>query len=574
MSLVDFPKLSPLALELLEARYLMPGESADALFWRVARHMAQAERLFDPKHEAKHAEAFFRIMRGLLFLPNSPTLMNAGTPLGQLSACFVIPLEDSLEGIFGAVRDAALIQKTGGGVGYDFSPIRPKGDVVQSTQMAASGPMPFIKAFDAATEAVNQGGRRRGANMAVLRVDHPDIMDFIAAKRTDGLLSNFNLSVAVTDEFFRTLDEQCDFPLRNPRTGRVTERIPAQKLMAAIVESAWECGEPGLLFIDRINEANPTPALGPIQATNPCGEQPLLPWESCNLGSVNLARMVKDGKVDWVRLAEVVRLAVRFLDDVIEVNRFPMPQIKQVTLANRKIGLGVMGFADLLIELRIPYDSRAAVAMADRVMGFIQAEAKKESSRLAASRGSFPHFPQSTLAHTWSQMRNATVTSIAPTGSISLIAGCSQSIEPIFSFLQARRFLEGRERLLIHPGADELARRQTCKTSAPSSLDQTLPARRQRADHLRQAHDVSAEWQVRVLASFQKHVDNGVSKTVNLPASSTHRDVSRALSVARGLGCKGVTVFRDGSKKAQVLRRDLSHFMREAGGKGTCVVCG
>lgn len=574
MSLVDFPKLSPLALELLEARYLMPGESVDELFWRVARHVAQAERLFDPEHEAKHAEDFFRIMRGLLFLPNSPTLMNAGTPLGQLSACFVIPLEDSLEGIFGAVRDAALIQKTGGGVGYDFSPIRPKGDVVKSTQMAASGPMPFIKAFDAATEAVNQGGRRRGANMAVLRVDHPDIMEFIAAKRTDGLLRNFNLSVAVTDEFFRALDEESGFPLRNPRTGRVTERMPAQKLMDTIVESAWECGEPGLLFIDRINEANPTPALGPIQATNPCGEQPLLPWESCNLGSVNLARMVKDGKIDWVRLAEVVRLAVRFLDDVIEVNRFPMPQIRQVTLANRKIGLGVMGFADLLIELRIPYDSRAAVAMADRVMGFVQAEAKRESSRLATRRGSFPNYPQSTLAHTWSQMRNATVTSIAPTGSISLIAGCSQSIEPIFSFLQTRRFLEGRERLLIHPGADELARRQTCETSVPSSLDQTLPARRQRADHLRQAHDVSAEWQVRVLANFQKHVDNGVSKTVNLPANSTHRDVSRALSVARDLGCKGVTVFRDGSKKAQVLQRDSSHCMQEVEVQRTCAVCG
>lgn len=574
MSLVDFPKLSPLALELLEARYLMPGESVDELFWRVARHVAQAERLFDPEHEAEHAEDFFRIMRGLLFLPNSPTLMNAGTSLGQLSACFVIPLEDSLDGIFGAVRDAALIQKTGGGVGYDFSPIRPKGDVVQSTQMAASGPMPFIKAFDAATEAVNQGGRRRGANMAVLRVDHPDIMDFIAAKRTDGLLSNFNLSVAVTDEFFKALDEESDFPLRNPRTGQVTEWMPAKKLMDAIVESAWECGEPGLLFIDRINEANPTPALGPIQATNPCGEQPLLPWESCNLGSVNLAKMVKDGKLDWVRLAEVVRLAVRFLDDVIEVNRFPMPQIKQVTLANRKIGLGVMGFADLLIELRIPYDSRAAVAMADRVMGFVQAEAKRESSRLATSRGSFSNFPQSTLAHSWSRMRNATATSIAPTGSISLIAGCSQSIEPVFSFMQTRRFLEGRERLLVHPGADELARRQACEFSSPSSMDQILPARRQRADHLRQAHDVSAKWQVRVLAAFQKHVDNGVSKTVNLPARSTHRDVSRALSVARDLGCKGVTVFRDGSKKAQVLQRDSSHFMQEVGVQRTCAVCG
>ena len=574
MSDKKYPEFSELALELLEARYLQPGESSDGLFRRVANHVAQAEGAFDRERESEYADKFHEIMRKLLFLPNSPTLMNAGTSMGQLSACFVIPIEDSLEGIFESVKNAALIQKTGGGVGYDFSTIRPKGDLVKSTGMAASGPLPFIKAFNAATEAVNQGGRRRGANMAVLRVDHPDIMDFINAKRTDGLLSNFNLSVAVTDEFFRALDEEKDFSLRNPKIGRVTECISAKSLFAAIVESAWECGEPGLLFIDRINDANPTPAMGPIQATNPCGEQPLLPWESCNLGSINLARMVKGGRVDWVRLAEVVRLAVRFLDDVIEVNSFPMPQIKQVTLANRKIGLGVMGFADLLIKLCIPYDSQAAVSMADQVMGFIQAEAKRASSRLAVQRGNFPNFPRSILANSWPQMRNATVTSIAPTGSISLIAGCSQGIEPIFSFIQTRRFLEGREMLLVHPGAAELARRQACEPSAPSPLDQILRARRQSADHLRRAHDVSAEWQVRMLAAFQKHVDNGVSKTVNLPARSNHRDITLALAVARDLGCKGVTVFRDGSKKAQVLHGDSSHFMQRVGGQGTCAVCG
>jgi ribonucleoside-diphosphate reductase alpha chain len=330
--------------------------------------------------------------------------------------------------------------------------------------------------------------------------------------------------------------------------------MSAQKLLDAIVESAWECGEPGLLFIDRINEANPTPALGPIQATNPCGEQPLLPWESCNLGSVNLARMVKNGKVDWLRLAEIVRLAVRFLDDVIEVNRFPMPQIRQVTLANRKIGLGVMGFADLLIELRIPYDSRAAVAMADRVMSFVQAEGKRESSRLATSRGSFPNFPQSTLACSWSRMRNATVTSIAPTGSISLIAGCSQSIEPIFSLIQTRRFLEGRERLLVHPAAAGSAEERDCETSAQNQPDQMLWTVEAHADYLRQAHDVSAEWQIRVLATFQKHVDNGISKTVNLPASTSKEDVAQTMLAAFKLRCKGMTVFLDNCRATQVVK--------------------
>ena len=573
MTTTDFPELSPMALELLKARYLMPGEAPDELFWRVAEHVAQAERIFAPEYEAEYAEKFYRIMRGMLFLPNSPTLMNAGTPLGQLSACFVIPIDDSLDGIFSAVKNAALIQKTGGGVGYDFSPIRPKEDTVQSTQMAASGPMPFIKAFNAATEAVNQGGRRRGANMAVLRMDHPDIMDFINAKRIDGLLSNFNLSVAVTDEFFRALDEESDFSLRNPRTGHVTERLSAKKLFATIVESAWECGEPGLLFIDRINDANPTPTLGLIQATNPCGEQPLLPWESCNLGSLNLAKMVKDGKVDWVRLAEVVRLAVRFLDDVIEVNRFPMPQIEQATLANRKIVLGLMGFADLLIELRIPYDSLAAVSMAERVMGFIQTEAKQASLMLARERGSFPTFPQSALARAWSHMRNATVTSIAPTGSISLIAGCSQSIEPVFSFIQKRRMLTDQELVLVHPAMAKRSNKTTCNFSGGISLQGDPIGGGESVAHLRRAHDISPEWQVRVLATFQRHVDNGVSKTVNLPDDATHLEVKQCLMAARNFGCKGVTVFRDGSKRVQILQ-NLSHSVQMGGNGVNCAVCG
>ena len=327
MGAVQYPELTEVAMDILKARYLLPGEDVEGMFWRTASHVAAAERVFSKDREQELAMKFYKVMRGLLFLPNSPTLMNAGTSLGQLSACFVVPIEDSLDGIFESLKMAALIQKTGGGVGYDFSPIRPKGDIVNSTQMAASGPLPFIKAFDAATESVNQGGRRRGANMGVLRVDHPDVLEFINAKRSAGVLSNFNLSVALTKEFMTALGRGGEFCLRNPRSGKAWRTLPARTVFAAIVDAAWECGEPGVLFIDRIDEANPTPALGPIAATNPCGEQPLLPWESCNLGSINLARMVVDGKVNWPLLAEVVHLAVRFLDNVIEVNSFPLSRL-------------------------------------------------------------------------------------------------------------------------------------------------------------------------------------------------------------------------------------------------------
>ena len=327
MGAVKYPELSEIAMDILKARYLLPGENVEDMFWRTASHVATAERVFCKEREQEFAIKFYELMRGLLFLPNSPTLMNAGTSLGQLSACFVVPIEDSLDGIFESLKMAALIQKTGGGVGYDFSPIRPKGDIVNSTQMAASGPLPFIKAFDAATESVNQGGRRRGANMGVLRVDHPDVLEFINAKRSAGVLSNFNLSVALTTEFMTALGRGGEFCLRNPRSGKAWRTLPARTVFEAIVDAAWECGEPGVLFIDRIDEANPTPALGPIAATNPCGEQPLLPWESCNLGSINLARMVVDGKVNWPLLAEVVHLAVRFLDNVIEVNSFPLSRL-------------------------------------------------------------------------------------------------------------------------------------------------------------------------------------------------------------------------------------------------------
>ena len=457
-------------------------------------------------------------------MPNSPTLMNAGTPLGQLSACFVIPIEDSLESIFEAAKQAALIQKTGGGVGYDFSSIRPQDDLVRSTQKGASGPLPFIEVFNAVTEAINQGGRRRGANMGVLRVDHPDILEFIEAKRQDGVLSNFNLSVAVSDDFMKALESDQDFPLRNPRTGKVTRAVPAKELFNALVEAAWTNGEPGVLFIDRINRANPTPGLERISATNPCGEQPLLPWESCNLGSINLARII-DGRnrIDWRRLEEVVQLAVRFLDDVMEVNRFPLPVIEQVTLESRKIGLGVMGFADLLIKLGIPYDSDEALSIADRIMGFIQSVARRTSFRLGRERGSFPLFALSIFAKKWSAMRNATVTSIAPTGSLSLIAGCSPSLEPLFGF---------------EP--------KWGRSKADSKQPRT-------SGSFRTVYQVSGDWQVRIQAVFQHYVDNAVSKTVNLRSQCRLNEVGDLIYAAYRHDCKGVTVYRLGSRNPQPL---------------------
>ena len=555
MDTCNYPQLSDVAINLLEARYLLPGESVDQMFWRVAKYVASAERKHDPAHEKEIADRFFRMMCGLLFLPNSPTLMNAGTPLGQLSACFVIPIEDSLESIFEAAKQAALIQKTGGGVGYDFSSIRPQDDLVRSTQKGASGPLPFIEVFNAVTEAINQGGRRRGANMGVLRVDHPDILEFIEAKRQDGVLSNFNLSVAVSDDFMKALESDQDFPLRNPRTGKVTRAVPAKELFNALVEAAWANGEPGVLFIDRINRANPTPGLGPISATNPCGEQPLLPWESCNLGSVNLARMVGErDRIDWRRIEEVVQLAVRFLDDVMEVNRFPLPVIEQVTLESRKIGLGVMGFADLLIKLGIPYDSDEALSIADRIMGFIQSVARRTSFRLGRERGSFPLFARSVFAKRWSAMRNATVTSIAPTGSLSLIAGCSSSLEPLFGFEPKQNPAElghlkkaqpldgGRER--------NSAGRLSLRSGPQPKTDREQPIT---SGIVRTVYQVSGEWQVRMQAVFQNHVDNAVSKTVNLCPECQMDEVAYVVNTAYRHGCKGVTIYRSGSRNSQVL---------------------
>ena len=561
LGVADDLLLSVNAATVLKKRYLrrdergLVAETPEEMFERVAAHVSQAEIKY-----CGHAKIcrckFLKMMRSLEFLPNSPTLMNAGLPLGQLSACFVLPVEDSLPGIFEALKNMALIHQSGGGTGFSFSRLRPKNDVVRATGGVASGPVSFMGIFDAATDVIKQGGRRRGANMGTLRVDHPDILEFIEAKGKPGFLENFNISVAATDEFMRAARQGGEIELINPRTGIAQGQINAQETMSLIANSAWRGGDPGMIFIDRINAAHPLP--GKIETTNPCGEQPLLPYESCNLGSINLAKMVEKGELNWERLAELVSLAVRFLDDVIDVNRFPLEQIEEASLLSRKIGLGVMGFAEMLILMNISYNSLQAVRMAEEIMKFISREAREASAQLGKERGSFPLFEQSQLKK-WSAMRNATVTTVAPTGTISIIAGTSSGIEPLFAVAFVRRVLEGSRLLEVSPlfeGAAtargiytpelkaELARKGSAADMA--GVPQDLK------DLFVTALDIPPEQHVRIQAAFQKHTDNAVSKTVNLPESATVGDVLKVYNLAYDLGCKGVTVFRYGSK-SQVL---------------------
>lgn len=552
------------ALAVLERRYLA-GETPDQMFRRVAAAVAEAERGHgaDDAGVAAVAERFYQRMAGLELLPNSPALMNAGRALGQLAACFVVPVEDSTESIFDAVKYAALIQRSGGGTGFAFSRLRPAGDLVDATGGIASGPVSFMEAFDTATKAIKQGGARRGANMGVLRVDHPDILDFIAVKLDPRAMQNFNLSVAVTDAFMDAVERGDRYALINPRTGREVRRIEARRVFDLIVNVAWATGDPGLLFLDRINRDNPTPELGAIEATNPCGEQPLLPYESCVLASVNLARMVGDGDVDWERLRAVVRDGVRFLDDIIDATKYPLPQIAAITRANRKIGLGVMGLADLFVELGVPYDSEEALALGGRIAQVVEEESLEASAELAAARGAFASWGTSRWAGEGGYprpLRNATTTTVAPTGTISIIAGCSSGIEPLYAVAYERHVLDGEVLVELHPAfrrsaeregfwSDELAH-AIARRGRVRGLD-AIPADVQTL--FATAHDVAPELHIRMQAAFQRHCHSAVSKTVNLPEHATADDLARIYRLAYELGCKGVTAYRDRSKAQQVL---------------------
>jgi len=558
-------KLTVNAVEVLRSRYLLKDESGKIIetplqmFERVARTVAAVDRNYGESPEKAEKE-FISVMGRLEFLPNSPTLFNAGAALGQLSACFVLPIEDSLQGIFAAVSNTALIEQTGGGVGLSFSRLRPKGDLVKSTKGVASGPVSFMRVFDVATDVIKAGGKRRGAMMGVLRVDHPDIMEFISAKRDPKFLSNFNISVAVTDSFMAALAAGKAYPLINPRTKKEVGRLDARKVWSAIVESAWQTGDPGVIFIDEINRHNPTPQVGTMEATNPCGEQPLLPYESCNLGSINLAKMVTGkGDVDWEKLKKLVHTAVHFLDNVIDANKYPLPEIEKITRANRKIGLGVMGWAEMLIRMGMRYDSAKAVAFAEKLMEFVEHEAKKASEELGKKRGSFPNFANSPLAKKYSAMRNSTVTTVAPTGTLSIIAGCSSGIEPLFAVAFMRHVLEGKRLFEVNPEFERAAKQEgiysakLLESVVRSGSVQKLAVPRKFKQLYVVAGDIGPEWHVRMQAAFQKHTDNAVSKTINFPQNAKAADVKRAYETAWKLKCKGITVYRYGSKPEQVL---------------------
>jgi len=556
----------------LESRYLRKDragqvvETPEDMFARVARNVASAEDLYPAGHAAgEMEERFCEAMVSLDFLPNSPALMNAGRELQQLAACFVLEVGDSIESIFEALKNAALIHQSGGGTGFSFSRVRPKGDYVSTSGGQASGPVSFIRIFNEATEAINQGGFRRGANMAVLRVDHPDILEFLSSKEQEGELTNFNISVAATDRFMEAVANDAPFDLINPRTGRKAGQVRAAELFDKIVRNAWKNGEPGLIWIDRINQSNPTPALGTIEATNPCGEAPLLAYESCVLGSVNLSHVLQGAppkcSINRAKLRELVHLGVRFLDDLVSVTRFPLPQIERMTTANRKIGLGVMGFADMLIRMGMAYDSPQAAETAQEVMAFISREADAASEQLAEERGPFPNFNKSIYAERSRPLRNAVRTTIAPTGSISIIAGCSGGIEPIFAVAFRRHILDGTTLQEIHHDFLPLCERQGFEPSE-DLMNRVLESGRVRPigelpESVRRLFVTSSEvpplHHVKIQAAFQRHTDNAVSKTVNLPADSTPEEVRRIYLEAYRLGCKGITVYRDASRKSQVL---------------------
>jgi ribonucleoside-diphosphate reductase alpha chain len=571
----DNLKLSLNSLSLLAGRYLIKDrnskiiETPEGMFRRVAKAIALCDRLYDSNADIeKIEEEFYQMMVNLEFIPNAPTLYNAGTDIGQLSGCFVLPVEDSIEGIYEALKYQAIVQKSGGGTGFSFSRIRPKGDVVRSTGGVASGPVSFMRIFDSSTNEVKQGGKRRGANMGILRIDHPDIMDFVVCKEREGILSNFNISVAITDKFMKALLNNEEYDLINPKNGMVLNKMNARAIWNLIAAMAWKTGDPGIIFIDRINNSfsNPVAYLGPVESTNPCGEQPLYPYDSCNLGSINLVKMLKevDGvtTIDWEKLRETVRKSVHFLDNVIDANKYPIIEIELMTRKVRRTGLGVMGFADMLILLGVPYNSENALRIAESIMKFITEEARNASVELAQKRGSFPEFENSV----WKKlgypcMRNSTLTTIAPTGEISIISGCSMGIEPLFSIVYMRTSESLATTMIeINPLFERIAIREGFysedlieKISKSTSIQhvQEIP------ENIRKlfvtAHDISPDWHIRMQAVFQKYTDNAVSKTINFPNIATPRHVEESYLLAYRMGCKGMTIFRDGSKSAQVL---------------------
>ncbi|HQO46449.1 MAG TPA: vitamin B12-dependent ribonucleotide reductase [Candidatus Cloacimonas sp.] len=570
-------ELTENALKVLEKRYFRKDENGvliedwQKMLTRVAANIASGDE--------EKTRRFYRLMDAGYFLPNSPTLMNAGGDLQQLSACFVLPLEDSMESIFETVKNAALIHKSGGGTGFSFSRLREANARVRSTNGVSSGPLSFLKVFNAATDAVKQGGTRRGANMAILNVDHPQILDFITCKENPAALNNFNISVGVTEEFMQAVANDDEYNLISPHTGAISKKLKARDVFALIVKMAHKNGEPGIVFLDRLNNANPTPALGKIESTNPCGEQPLLPYEACNLGSINLALLIKDGDVNWDKLKEVVQDSVDFLDAVIDVSKFPLPQIENISKANRKIGLGVMGWADLLFQLKIPYASEEAVTLAAKLMEFIDFYAKKHSSELAIKKSAFPNFPESiyangslkreTLNQDWESLkekikkegiRNATLTTIAPTGTISMIADTSSGIEPQFSLAYVKNVMDGEKLIYVNKYLQKALEEkgiynkkllEEILTRGSLACIEDIPEELQKV--FQTAHDISPEWHIRMQAAFQKYTDNAVSKTINFPNSATVEDIQSAYELAYHLGCKGVTVYRDGSRESQVL---------------------